>query len=437
MNNKVGIIVTARVKSSRLKEKVLKKINGLTTIEILLNHIINDKYPVILAIPENKDDDILAEIANNKGIEVYRGEDDSPFHRILAVAEKYNFENIVRITADDILIDLTLLFLQINFHLNKNRDYTYMRKCPEGVAGEVMRVESLQEIFHDIGEEPCEFISYFVKNKKFNIIEYYPPREYQNSFRLTMDYPEDLTLLRILHSLIKDPGTLDMINLLEKNKYLLQINKLPKITIFIPAFRTKNFIIQTIESVLYQGYEDWELIIIDDYSDDNLSEKILEFLTVCESHVYDKIKFFRNSENIGQSKTCNNALEMARGKYIMCLDSDDVLLSNALELMVDIMNSDDEIVGIMPGYNRIDENGIKIVNSTVLENNKHLGCALLDKKIINELKFKENIRYQMGTELYNRLKEDFKIVNLKEVLWSYRRRDGQLTQEKEHPENRN
>ena len=106
----IGLIITARVKSSRIKEKVLQKIGTKTTIEILLDHVIpNDNYySVVLAIPENEDDDILQEIAEKKGIDFYRGQDNSPLHRIYECAKMYGFDHIVRVTADDILIDQQL-----------------------------------------------------------------------------------------------------------------------------------------------------------------------------------------------------------------------------------------------------------------------------------------------------------------------------------------
>ena len=205
----VGIVVTARVKSSRIPNKTLQQINGRSTIEILLDHVINDKYPVILAIPENPDDDQLAKIGEAKGIEVYRGEDDSPLHRLYEVATQNGFEHVVRVTADDILIDKTLMLNQIQFHVRGGQDYTFMRRCPEGIATEVISTETLSKVIREVGKKPIEFTSYYVK-RAADIKEYYPPREYQWSFRLVMDYEEDLMLLRnpvrLASGTDRDPG---------------------------------------------------------------------------------------------------------------------------------------------------------------------------------------------------------------------------------------
>ena len=429
-----GIIITARVESNRLYRKVLQEINGKPTIEILLDHLINDKYPVVLAIPESSDDDKLEEIGEAKGIEVYRGQDKSPLHRLYECAKQNEFDNVVRITTDDILIDLTLLFLQIDFHVKGGRDYTYMARCPEGIAGEVFSLYALEKIIQKVGRTPIEFVSYHVKNSDFNWIEFYPPmKEYQVTYRLTMDYPEDLILLRVIHALLKKNfGTLDIINLIAKNKYLLRINNLPKVTIFTPVYNTEKYIVKTLDSVFNQTFKDFEYIIIDDGSTDRSCQRIAEYMSQLHYYDRDKIRFIRNSKNKGQAWTSNRALEMARGKYLMCLDSDDMLTQESLQIMIDILDQEYSD-GVIGGYCRINENGDEL--EIVKENDKHLGCALVSRWVINELKFKEGIRYQIGTEFLERLKQNCTLNYYKDVLWYYRKRDGQLTQQEDHPEN--
>jgi spore coat polysaccharide biosynthesis protein SpsF len=198
---KTGIIITARVKSSRIEKKVLQEIKGKKTIEILIDnvigrhHLVDNQNEIVLAIPESSDCDILESIGNTKGVAVYRGQDDSPLHRIYECAKEYGFDNVVRITADDILIDPLLLKNQIRFHENGGQDYTYMRRCPEGVAGEVIKTSALERVVDKVGDNPIEFISYYLKTKVFRFKEHYPPLEYQYSNRLIMDYNEHVLLL--------------------------------------------------------------------------------------------------------------------------------------------------------------------------------------------------------------------------------------------------
>jgi spore coat polysaccharide biosynthesis protein SpsF (cytidylyltransferase family) len=430
--NNIGIIIPTRLQSSRMHEKILEEINGKTCFEILLDHVINDKYEVVVAVPNDGQQQKIIDIAKSKGIEVFQGS-FCPSHRLLECAEEYCFDHIIRITHDDILIDLTLLFLQIDFHIKGNRDYTYMSKCPEGIAGEVISVDALRRAVKMLGDKFSEFTSYYLKLPENNWIEYFPPFEYQHSFRLTMDYEEDLTLLRVLFSLLKRPGTLDIINLLKQNKYLLRINKQTKITVYTTAYNVEKYIQETMKSVINQTFDDWEYIIIDDCSTDKTCEKIAEYLETLHYNERRKIQFVRNPENRGQAFNSNKALEMSRGKYIVALDADDVFCDTALQTMHDVLEESHDDV-CMAGYERLDEESNQLAER-VEHNTEHLGSALINKRLINELKFKSGLRYKIGGEFLDRLKQHCTIAYYKDVLWYYRKRNGQLTQEAEHPDN--
>jgi len=439
----VAIVITARVKSHRLYQKVLQEINGKTCIEHLLDHVVSqNKYPVILAIPANPDDDRLEEIAVSKGVEVYRGQDKSPFHRLLAVAESGGYDHVVRITADDILIDLNLLFQQVSFHLkgegSRSRDYTYMKRCPEGIAGEVISTTALQKVAAEVGNKDIEFTSYYLKRGNFRVKEFFPPspgRDYQHSFRLTMDYEEDLTLLRVIHTLLKEPGTLDIINLLKRNKYLLRINSLPAVTIYTPNYNCSEYIVDTMKSVFDQTFKDFEYIVIDDASTDDSCNKIAEYIGQLDYHNQKKIKFIRNEKNLGQAEASNRALKLARGRYIMPVDSDDRLFPDAVENLKDILEAD-QADCVMAGYQRTDGKDNSI-GDPVHFNDKHLGCAMIKVWVMNELKYNLDLDYCIGTDFLNRMKNsnNCRITYVKHPLWWYRQREGSLTTKKEHPDN--
>ncbi len=428
----VGIIITARLKSGRLKEKALQKINGKPTIEILLDRIINNKYPVVMAIPKNRDDDILETIAFEKGVEIYRGDDNSPLHRLTNCANYYRFDNVVRITIDDILIDLTVLFNQIKFHLRGGHDYTYCRRIPEGCAAEVIKTSVLDEVVNKVGNKPVEFTSYYIKNK-YNTFEYFPDMEYQFPYRLTMDYEEDLMLLRLIFACLSEPiGTLDIINFLKRHKYFLQINRLPVVTLYTCNYNTSKYITDTIFSVLTQTFTEFEYIIIDDCSTDDSMNKITEYYSKLKRPQQNKIKIIRNDKNRGLPVCSNMALEMARGKYIMRIDSDDVIKDDILDLMLDSI-SFEGTQACLSGYFQVDENLQK--TGQVKENMFHPACALISTWTANELKYQEGLQYLEGKDFWDRFKRKYKYSFLPEPLWKYRTRPGQKTQEKQHPNN--
>lgn len=438
MNTKenVGIVVTARVKSSRLPEKVLARIKNKYAIEILLDHVMSDdnKYPVILAIPKSQDCDILAQIAIDKGVEVYRGYDDSPLHRLYHCAVDNDFTDVVRITADDILIDQTLMRNQIKFHCRGGLDYTYMKQCPEGIAGEVIKVSALKRIIDKVGNQPVEFISYYLKNDKFLFKEYFPPYEYKWSFRLTMDYEEDLILLRLLHVSLPEPiGTLDIVNFLKQHKYFMQINHLPVVSIYSCNYNTGKYIVECAESVVGQSYSDIEYIIIDDHSSDDSMNILTEWHSSLPMPTQKRVKIYRNSDNVGLGACSNKALSIARGKYIMRLDSDDKLKTDAIKTMVEFLEMENS-QAVITGYHTTGE--LMTVTSDVTDNRWHPASCMMSKWCVNEIGYKENVKYLDGPPFWNSFKKNYKISFIPEPLWYYRQHPAQKTAQSDHPNNK-
>lgn len=431
MVENVGLVITARVKSSRIQNKVLQKINNKYAIEILLDHVINDQYPVVLAIPKNKDDDILEEIAVSRGVDVYRGYDDSPLHRLEAAANEFNFDYVSRITADDILVDLFILFRMIKFCIRGGHEYLFMSRCPEGIATEIIKTSVLDDVVKNVGEKPIEFISYYIKNK-YKTFEYLPGFEYQFPARLTMDYEEDLMLLRILYVSLVNPGTLDIINFLKKNKYFLQINKLPELTVYTCNYNTCKYITECLDSIFESTHDDFEVIVIDDHSTDNSMDILTEYYSRLNLHRQKQMRLYRNDENIGLPACCNKALAMARGKYIVRVDSDDrvdpVFFDRGLEKI-----KLDGSHGCITGYNVVSENLATL--ETVDVNKWHPGCAILSKWVANEIKYREGVDFCEGDEFYEHFKKHYKMSFIPDALWQYRRRPGQKTQDPCHPQN--
>ena len=97
-----------------------------------------------------------------------------------------------------------------------------------------------------------------------------------------------------------------------------------EISVILPAYNSEKYIKKAIESVLNQTFTDFELIIINDGSTDNT-------LNIINSFSDSRIRLI-NQENMGPGASRNRALRIARGRYIMYLDSDDWLCPNALEV---------------------------------------------------------------------------------------------------------
>lgn len=99
-------------------------------------------------------------------------------------------------------------------------------------------------------------------------------------------------------------------------------------SIIIPAFNDEKFIEECLESVTTQGINDIEAIVINDGSTDGTEAIARKFLK------YPNFKLINNEKNMKLSTTRNRGLDAARGEYIVCLDSDDYLEPNGLEIPV-------------------------------------------------------------------------------------------------------
>ena len=113
----------------------------------------------------------------------------------------------------------------------------------------------------------------------------------------------------------------------------------PFFSIIIPVYNSQKYLKSCLDSVLRQKFNDYEIILVDDCSTDQ-SKKI------CKSYEKDnKFQVYRNSKQIGAGLSRNVGLKLSRGKYIIFLDSDDLLYYNSLKGIFKLLkNKDKDIV---------------------------------------------------------------------------------------------
>jgi glycosyltransferase involved in cell wall biosynthesis len=107
-------------------------------------------------------------------------------------------------------------------------------------------------------------------------------------------------------------------------------NKL--ISIITPCYNSAYFLSQTIESVLVQTYQQWEMIIIDDCSTDDSYEIALRY-----AEKDKRIKVYRMEYNSSAAACRNKTIELSQGEYIAFLDSDDLWMPEKLEKQLNFM----------------------------------------------------------------------------------------------------
>ena len=125
------------------------------------------------------------------------------------------------------------------------------------------------------------------------------------------------------------------------------------VSIIMPSYNTAGFIAKSVESVLAQTYPYWELIIVDDCSTDNTDEVMAEFLSD------SRIVYLKNKTNSGAAVSRNRALQLARGKWIAFLDSDDLWHPEKLEKQISFME-DNQYDFSYTDYSEIDESDLPL-----------------------------------------------------------------------------
>ncbi len=208
-----------------------------------------------------------------------------------------------------------------------------------------------------------------------------------------------------------------------------------RVTVYIPCHRYGHFLAQAIESVLLQTMPDWELIIIDDGSQDQTSAIAASYRASNPS----KISVITHPQVRGLQVSANEALAIARGLYIMRLDADDYLDENALLVLGSYLDRYPEVALVYPNYIYVDERG----NYLGLEQRKRIGqeAQLLDlpahgagtlirKRALKSLGgYDERYNSQDGYELWLKILHRYGVANVHTPLFFYRQHDESLTKD--------
>ena len=127
---KIGLIIQARMNSSRLPGKVMLKVCSKPLIDILIERVKKAKKvdEIIIATTTNKKDDILCEHLKNKNCQIFRGSEDNVLSRYYEASMKFNVNVIIRVTADCPLTDPELIDEMISEYLKSKPEYLFMAK---------------------------------------------------------------------------------------------------------------------------------------------------------------------------------------------------------------------------------------------------------------------------------------------------------------------
>ena len=155
----------------------------------------------------------------------------------------------------------------------------------------------------------------------------------------------------------------------------------PLVSVIMPAYNHEKYVQDAISSIIEQTYENIELIIIDDGSNDSTWDKIREMESTCKKRFCKVI--FETQKNQGTCKTINKLLLYANGKYIYFIDSDDISLNQVIEKEVNFLETNNDYALVVGDNSFIDE---------------HSRPVYLDKN--GELTYDMNAIYKKASDFY-------------------------------------
>lgn len=197
---KIVAIIQARMGSTRLPGKVLKKIVGIPAIEILLARLSRSDliHEICVATSHRFENDELCHTIEKLGYRVIRGSETDVLQRFRDAAEATSADIVVRITGDCPIIDPKLVDQVIDMYLGANVDYVSNIEpptFPDGLDVEVFSRRSLEAAnFGAQSEFDREHVTPYLRNGNFKKLNLKNVRDTSN-MRLTLDEPEDLILL--------------------------------------------------------------------------------------------------------------------------------------------------------------------------------------------------------------------------------------------------
>lgn len=207
------------------------------------------------------------------------------------------------------------------------------------------------------------------------------------------------------------------------------------VSIITPTYNCGKFIARTIDSVLAQTYINWEMVIVDDCSQDDTKEVVKGYMEKDSRIRYECLEI-----NSGAAVARTRAMELAEGQYMAFLDSDDIWKPEKLEKQLRFME-DNNINFSCTEYEQIDEDDnklgkvIKVVKKTDY-NRLLLDCPVGNSTVMYNVekmgKFEvPNIRKRNDDALWlQMLKREKYIIGMPEVLMEYRIRQNSISSNK-------
>jgi glycosyltransferase involved in cell wall biosynthesis/molybdopterin-guanine dinucleotide biosynthesis protein A len=209
----------------------------------------------------------------------------------------------------------------------------------------------------------------------------------------------------------------------------------PLVTVYIPCRDYGHYLAEAIQSVLDQSLEEWELIVIDDGSEDD-TQAVIERYKALDPQ---RISSIRHEMPRGLQVSANEVIREARGRYVMRLDADDYLDESALLVMVNHLERHPDVALVYPNYVYVDESGRVlgvenrrkvVVEAKVLDLPAHGACTMVRKRVLKSVGgYDESFDRQDGHDLWLKVVNRYAVANISTALFYYRQHSASLSRD--------
>lgn len=230
---KTAILITARLKSTRLPKKVLKPIQGRPMLGHMLDRLKLAESPaeIIIITSPFEQDDPLVEFAVQEGVKYFRGDPDDVLLRMKTAAEEFGVDTVISCTADNPFVDPVYIDRLVAFHGRQKHDFTNTEGLPWGVFSYAISYPALEKACEIKAERDTEvWGGYFTQTGLFNwgTMKITDPAVRWPELRLTVDTPEDFDLVERIFAELSQPGQIfllaEIVALCRRRKELVLIN---------------------------------------------------------------------------------------------------------------------------------------------------------------------------------------------------------------------
>ena len=229
----IGFLITARLKSTRLPNKVTLEVNGSPLICHMINRLKVSRTldRIILCTSPNPQDKPLVAIAASEGIDCFLGSEEDVILRLYEAARAFHLDYALNATADCPLVSFEHFEDIVDRYRETRADLIRCSELPIGLGSYGLKIEAMRRVCETKRSNETEVWGrYFTDTGLFHVIDVDIQPEYvRPDYRLTLDYPEDFELLQRIfghfgENTFRVP-TLDIIRYLDENPRVVSINK--------------------------------------------------------------------------------------------------------------------------------------------------------------------------------------------------------------------